>query len=99
MRLKIIIDGIYHEIDSTDPETLGRWMVEIYGRVQHPTPATLYQVQAYPSCIWDDSQYPKCDWIQDSRWLGQLGTARTPRELLVQLTQWLNDYEARDVGN
>lgn len=103
MRLSINIDAMHHEIDSTDPETLGRWIVEIFGRIQHPTPATLIQVSAMPTTIWnsewDTPHGFKADWICDSRWLGQLGTVRTPRELLEQLTQWLDDYEARDVRN
>lgn len=92
MRLIISIDGVPHQIDSTDPETLGRWMVEIFARVKYPTPATYYQVQAMPSWIPDDGD-GHADWIQDTRYL-EIGKARSPRELLRELNAWLSNYEA-----
>lgn len=96
MRLTIYIDGYTHQIDSTDPETLGRWMVEIYGRAVPITPATLMQVRAEPSFIPDpDGQFGmRADWIQDTRYM-EIGKAYTPRELLQQLNAWLSNYESR----
>lgn len=94
MRLQISIDGLPHQIDSTDPETLGRWIVEIFGRVRYPSPATLYQIQAWPSFIPDANDQLQPDWICDSRWM-EVGKAKTPRELLRLLNAWLSNYESR----
>jgi hypothetical protein len=96
MKLEIIIDGMFHGIDSTDPEILGKWMVEIFGRVRHPTPATpatYFQVRAQPSYIPDADGNPTLDWIADSRFLGT-ATARTPREMVAALSAWLDEWEA-----
>jgi hypothetical protein len=89
MRLSIDIDAVHHEIDSTDPETLGRWIVEIFARVEYPNAATWYQVHALPSFTGNN----KPDWIADTRYF-HLGEAKTPRELITLLTEWLDDYEA-----
>lgn len=98
MRLQLSIDSMYHEIDSTDPETLGRWIVEIFGRVRNPSPSTFYQVRAIPSWVPDESGQGKADWIQDTRWLEML-SPRSPRELVNQLSAVLDKYEARDKAN
>ena len=97
MRLRIHIDNMHHEIDSTNPETLGRWMVEIFGRIANPTPATLIRVEAQPSFIWEDNpnyrdQF-RADWICDTRYF-QTGEIHSPRELVTLLGEWLDKYEA-----
>lgn len=96
MRIRISVDGYGSEIDSTDPQTLGRWMVEIFARYPDAGPQTIYQVFANPSHVYNrkSGQYHS-DWIQDTRYL-EVGRARSPRELLTELTAWLDAYEARD---
>lgn len=94
MRLRIQIDNVSHDIDSTDPVTLGRWMVEIFGRVKNPSPATHYQIQAMPSWVPDEDGKGHADWIQDTRYW-EIGKARSPRELLRELNAWLSNYESR----
>lgn len=97
MRLTLQIDGMRHEIDSTDPETLGRWMVEILARVTHPTPATLIQMQAWASWLPDDSpQGGHPDWIADTRYTGNLATVSTPRDIVNALAAWVDEYERKD---
>lgn len=94
-----MIDGYSHDIDSTSPEVLGRWMVEIFARIPNPSPATLIQVQAYPSWIPDDSsQGGHGDWIQDSRYLGDLAKITSPRDLVNALSAWLDAYESEVPG-
>ena len=53
MRLSISVDNIRHEIDSIDPELLGRWIVEIFTRTGPWNPATYIQFRAWPSWIYD----------------------------------------------
>lgn len=94
MRLTIQIDDVTSQIDSTDPETLGRWMVEIFGRVRNPTTATFYRIQAYPSFVPKDNGEYQPDWIADTRYM-EVGKAHNPRELLQLLNAWLSNYESR----
>lgn len=93
MRLEISIDGVYHSIDSTSPLTLARWMVEIFGRVTNPSPATYYQVRAVPSYTPDGKGGTQIDWIADSRFM-KTHESHSPRELLADLTRELDEYEA-----
>jgi len=94
VRLALIIDNYRHDIDSTDPELLGKWMVEIFARVQW-TPATYIQVNAQPSYLpqLPDSQ-PQFDWIADSRIMGQLIPVKSPREVVEALSALIDEYEA-----
>lgn len=94
MKLRLIIDAVYHEIDSTDPDLLARWIVEIFGRIPEITPATLIQVQAYPSYLPDADGQWQADWAADSRILGRMDTIRSPRDLLAALSKQLDDLEA-----
>lgn len=95
MRLKLIIDGIYHEIDSTDPELLGKWIVEILGRVRNPTPATMFQMQAQPSWIPDDGPHGgHLDWVADTRIIGQMVTITSARDLVAALSDQIDQWEA-----
>jgi hypothetical protein len=86
MRLEIAIDGVSHYIDSVNPELLGPWMVEIFARVTEPSPATYYQVRAWPSYI--PGKGP--DWITTGT---QIVNVRTPRELVRELTAELDRIE------
>ena len=94
MRLRLFLDGIPHEIDSTDPELLARWIVEIFGRLRDITPATLIEVQAQPSFIYDAHDQPVMDWSADQRIIGQHARIRSPRELLDALAKQLDTMEA-----
>jgi hypothetical protein len=87
MRLTITIDNYRHEIDSTDPGTLGRWVVEILARAErHWTPATLITVQTQPTFTMPPGggQWVP-DWIDN----GDLIKIRTPADLLAALTEQL----------
>ena len=91
MRLTIAIDGAPHGIDSTDPETLGRWVVEILARAEPITPATYIQVQAQPSYVPGRNGAPgRPDWIANSALNGELFRVRSPRELVAALAAQLD---------
>src|SRR5579872_5025083 len=94
MRLSINVDAMHHEIDSTDPELLGRWVVEIFARTGPHTPATLVQVQAYPSWLPTEDGRGRADWIVDSRVITNLYRVRTPQELVDALQKQIKDLEA-----
>jgi hypothetical protein len=94
MRLTITIDGASHTIDSTDPELLGKWVVEIFARVGQVTPATYIQVQAYPSYLPSHNGEPVgLDWIADSRIIGGVFRISSPRELVEGLARQLDDAD------
>jgi hypothetical protein len=95
MRLRIQIDGMHHEIDSTDPVTLGRWIVEILARAEQSwSPATMIMVQASPSWLPSVDGRGRSDWITDARVIGNVYHVRTPKDLLDALQQQLNEVEA-----
>jgi hypothetical protein len=97
VKLRIIIDGLPHEIDSTDPDLLARWIVEIFGRIPQIYPSTLIEVQARPSWVNDGSiERPNWvpDWAADARVIGQVQRIRSPRELLAALAVQLDEAEA-----
>lgn len=97
MRLRLSIDAVPHEIDSTDPDLLARWIVEIFGRIREIHPATLIEFQAQPSWVpsGNDPSMPwRPDWAADSRVIGQLMPARSPRELLAALGKQLDQLDA-----
>lgn len=95
MRLSINIDNIRHEIDSTDPELLGKWVVEIFARAGEMTNATWITFQAYPSWV-PDSTVPnggRPDWIADTRIIGGIFQVKSPRELVKALAKQIDEYE------
>lgn len=92
MRLTITVDGQPHAIDSTDPELLGKWVVEIFARIGEVTPATYLQVQAWPSYIVN-GRNGAVDWIADSRIISGVFRASSPRELLDGLAAQLDQAE------
>lgn len=94
MRLRIIIDGQCYEIDSTNPELLGKWVVEILGRAAAYgiTPATFMQMQVYPSWI-PDRKSPsgsKPDWIADTRIMGQTYVIKSAQDIVNELQKQLD---------
>jgi hypothetical protein len=96
MRLTINIDNMPHQIDSTDPELIGKWVAEIFARAVAfgITPATQIQVQIYPSWIPDETvPGGRPDWIADTRIIGHVYEIRTPRELVKVLSDQLDDAE------
>lgn len=95
MRLEIQIDGYYHIIDSTNPDLLAQWTMEIFARAVPMTPATLIRVRALPSYVpnHDNPNNPMFDWIADSRYLHDIFNPRTPHEMLEALQERLAFYE------
>ena len=96
MRLRIIIDGMPHDCDTADPDLLGKWIVEIFGRMRQVTPATRIEFQALPSWLPQRSDMDgdwRPDWIADSRIIGQIRQIRSPRDLVAELGKMVDDYE------
>jgi hypothetical protein len=100
MRLEIRIDNYSHLIDSTDPELLGKWMLEIFARSVPLGNASYIQVFAQPSWIVDSSEPSggRPDWIADSRIVGSNFQVKTPRELVEALGRQLDEAEGLDHG-
>lgn len=96
MRLKISVDNLYHEIDSTDPDLLGKWVVEIFARTGPWTQATYVQLQAGPSWVPTEDGRGRPDWIADSRVVGSVYQVHTMQEIVDVLQQHIKDAEARD---
>jgi len=96
MRLTISIDSYSHQIDSVDPELLGKWVVEILGRAVAGgiNASTYIQVQAYPSYVPDGSAPGRLDWIADTRIIGGAFQIHSAQDLLAGLAQQLKDAEA-----
>lgn len=91
MRLEVRDSGGYqYSIDSVNPEVLGKWLVEIFERIRPGTgvhaPA---MVRAWPS--WIDGK--EVDFVTDSRVLGRMFPALTPREVVAALAQMVKDQE------
>jgi hypothetical protein len=104
VKLRLIIDGYPHEIDSTDPELLARWIVEIFGRMPTIYASTQIEVQAAPSFVLAIADPPswRPDWIADSRVIGQRLPVRSPRELVASLARQLDELDAlkeREAGS
>ena len=94
MQLRMIIDGIPHEIDSTDPDLLARWVVEIFGRIREINPATLIEFQAFPSWVWSEGAANWApDWLADSRVIAQIQRIRSPRDLVTALGAQIDELE------
>jgi hypothetical protein len=100
VRLEIRVDGYSFVIDSTDPELLGKWMLEVFARVGPFTPGTYCQVQAFPSFVSDPSspQGLRPDWIADTRIIGGVFQVKSPRELVEALAKQLDEAEGLDHG-
>jgi hypothetical protein len=95
MRLRITINAMAFEIDSTDPITLGRWVVEILARMERTwSPATIVTVQTSPTWVMTDNGNDRPDWIADGRVLGNFYEIRTPQDLVNALQQQLRELEA-----
>jgi hypothetical protein len=102
MRLQIAIDAMNHQIDSTDPELLGKWIMEMFARVADTwSPATQFQVYVQPSWLPTRDGRGRADWIADSRVMGRIYDVKTPRELLDALAGQIEELEklhGRDDG-
>ena len=97
MRLTIQVDATPHQIDSTDPELIGKWIAEIFGRAVAfgITPATDIRVQIYPSWVPSDTlERGRPDWIADSRIIGNSYQIHSPRDLIAALSRQLDEAEA-----
>jgi hypothetical protein len=81
MRLTLVIDAMHFEIDTRDPELLGKWVTEILERIPEWTPATHFALQAYPSLYYDpETRQWVSDWLNDSRIIGEQRRVNSPRE-------------------
>lgn len=94
MCVQMTVDSIPHEIDTTDPELLAKWLTEIFGRIQQITPATLIQFQAWPSVLYGQDGQPAIDWITDSRILRRRLPILSPRDFVTQLSTQVDEMEA-----
>jgi len=94
MKLTIVIDNIRHDIDSTNPEILGKWVVEILGRYPEWNPATYCYVQAQPTFIYEPhtNKY-HTDWITDNRVIGDVMPFKNPRDLVTALGEQIERAE------
>jgi len=93
VRLRLTLDGIGHEIDTADPDLLAKWIIEIFGRLRQITPATLIEVQASPSWVYDEHDQPVPDWTADSRIICQRMKIKSPRDLPDALGRQLDEAE------
>lgn len=93
MRLSLFIDGIPHQIDTTDPEMLGKWIIEIFGRITEITPATIIEFRAEPSFLYGQNGQPVMDWAADNRIIGQSQRIQSPRDLVAALGKQLDILE------
>lgn len=98
MKLTISIDAMPHQIDSTDPELLAKWIEEIFARASTSglSDATYITMQVFPSFVSDPavSGGYRPDWIADTRIIGGVFQVRTPRELVEALAKQIDDAEA-----
>lgn len=86
MRLEIIIDNVWHAIDTTDPDLMFRWVREIFGRIPEWNRSTEVRLQAFASYLYHDGKLT-ADWIIDSRIIGQIQEVRSPGEWIAALTE------------
>jgi hypothetical protein len=93
MRLRLIIDNFTHEIDTTDPDLLGRWIVEIFGRMRDWNPATDVRMQAGPSYFPEVGGAWTADWLTDSRIIAQQRPILSPRDLVAELGKILDESD------
>jgi hypothetical protein len=96
MRLQLIIDSYPYVIDSSDPDLLARWIIEIFGRIREIHPSTQIELRAAPSFLLDDSGQWWPDWQADTRVINQPMTIRSPRELIEALSKQLD--QAGELG-
>jgi hypothetical protein len=89
-------DGMNHSISSRSPETIGRWVIEMYAeiaagrwdQIKYPP-----RVTVYPSF---DPYTREPDWIADTRIISQGGEPRTPQEFVDFLQHQVSEAAARD---
>lgn len=89
MLIRVQVDGITHQIDSRDPETLARWLIEVFADIQW-TPATWCQVTVNPSWSGPDGRQP--DWIADTRFMQLPVPVKSPEELVAALGERLAEF-------
>lgn len=91
MRIQIIDGmGMMYQIDSLDPDTLGKWLLEIFDRTRpdHVAPA---RVQMWPS--WDRDG-KTADFVVDNRVLGRVYTVRSAQEVIDRMQEMVNEAKA-----
>jgi hypothetical protein len=92
MQIQLTINNYTYEIDSRNPETIARWLGEMF--TINWMPADHVQVSVYPT--WD-AEKQTADWIRNTEWLLPLDSGNTiesPRDFVNALTDVLNRYEA-----
>jgi len=95
MRVQLEVDSIYRQIDTRDPETMARWLLEQFNEIGRIwTPATFTRVQVWPS--YDLDGRSGVDWIVNGAHNPpQLGT-RTPRQFVNELADRLDQLGVPD---
>jgi len=89
VRVELRIDNMNHQIVTRDPELLGRWLVEMFGRVNW-TPATFCQAMVWPDWVGDQGAP---DWIGDTRVIGRLTPVSSPQDFVNMLQQQIDDMK------
>lgn len=81
--------GYVYQIDSLHPDTLGKWLLEIFDRIRpdHVCPA---RVQVWPSWSPDGKE---ADFVVDNRVLGRLYQVRKPREVIERMLEMVKEAE------
>jgi len=90
VRVELRIDSYTTTIETRDPETMARWLVEWFADINRNwTPATYVQIYTYPSRNWNAKQN---DWIANQALNSPVtGNIRSAREFVNALTEKLNE--------
>jgi hypothetical protein len=98
MRLQLFVDNVITQIDTRDPELLGRWLLEQFALIRW-YPSTFVRAQAWPSWSdFDKSGNARPDWLTDSahyrRW-----EVKTPEDVLAGLAALLSEARGEAAGS
>jgi len=89
VRLEIYADGYNYSIDTIEPDTLGKWVVEIFDRIGPMDASSYLQVRAWPSFSTRANQGG--DWILNSSMNNPLFGIKSPREMVEGLSKALDE--------
>jgi hypothetical protein len=97
VRIQLEIDALIFQIETRDPETMARWLVEWFAEIQRLwTPATHIRIMVYPSYSLRDTGKPfEFDWIANASLNGPIsGKIHTPAQFVRELGDRLADLGA-----
>jgi hypothetical protein len=96
VRIQLEIDAIFRQIETRDPETMARWLVEQFAEIQRIwTPATYIRVMVYPSFALNSMDRSAADWIESASLNGPIsGKIHTPAQFVRELGERLADLGA-----